>query len=287
VKNAQSTIVIYLSLQDARAQTEDGFYRALLSLLSQHLYGKQNRQLRERLQKTPTDRTGFSAAIRQCGYADLRPVFCLDEFEALLKRRKRFGDDFYDGLRTLMDLCPVMFVVASKRPLEIYRRRHSLTSPFFNQGHTHTLRELSSEEAHDLVRLPSSTVPGSQPALAPEEQRLARRWAGRRPYPLQLAADALWQAKREKRDVGWAHAQYREQVRQFTRPRRRWLHKGLQKGLSAVSRVGEFGSGLGSALDEAQNRIVGMLILIVVILVLLGLVSREDILDILRQWLGG
>ena len=287
VKNAQSTIVIYLSLQDARAQTEDGFYRALLSLLSQHLYGKQNRQLRERLQKTPTDRTGFSAAIRQCGYADLRPVFCLDEFEALLKRRKRFGDDFYDGLRTLMDVCPVMFVVASKRPLEIYRWRHNLTSPFFNQGHTLTLGEFSSEEATDLVRLPSSTVPGTQPALSLEGQQLARRWARRHPYLLQLAADALWQAGDEGKDTDWAHARYKAQARQVSRPRGRWLRKIPRRCTSVLDWIGQTAHRLGDALDEAQNWIVGALILIVAILVLVGLIPVKYVLDLLKHWLGG
>ncbi len=287
VQTTRSPVVIYLSLQEAQAQTEDGFYRALLSRLAQHLTTQRHAALRHALQDSSSDRTSFTAAMRQCGSADLRPVFCLDEFEALLKRPERFDDDFYDALRALMDICPVMFVVASKQPLKIYRRRHQLTSPFFNQGHTLVLRELTEDEADDLVRLPASNVPGARPALGLEEQRLARRWAGRHPCLLQLAADALWQAQEEGRDADWAQARYKAQARRVSRPRWHWLHKIPRRGASALGWIGRTARRLGAALDEAQNWLIGALILIVVILVTLGLISGRDILDLLRHWLGG
>jgi hypothetical protein len=287
VRDSRSPVVIYLSLQAAQAQTEDGFYRALLSRLAQHLTAQRHQALRHALQNSSADRAGFATAMRQCGYAELRPVFCLDEFEALLKRPNRFGDDFYDALRALMDVCPVMFVVASRRPLQVYRRQHKLTSPFFNQAHTLVLRGLTEDEADDLVRLPASTVPGAQPALGLEERRLARRWAGRHPCLLQLAADALWQAQEEGRDANWAHARYQAQARHVSRPRWRWLRRIPRRCASALGWVGRTARRLGTTLDEAQNWLIGALILIVVILVLLGLISGRDVLDLLRHWLGG
>jgi uncharacterized protein len=287
VQNTRSPVVIYLSLQEAQAQTEDGFYRALLSQLAQHLTAQRHEDLRHALEDSPSDRTGFTAAMRQCGYAELRPVFCLDEFEALLKRPKRFDDDFYDALRALMDVCPVMFVVASRRTLQVYRRQHKLTSPFFNQAHTLVLRWLTEDEANDLVRLPASTVPGTEPALGPEEQRLARRWGGRHPCLLQLAADALLQAREEGRDADWAHTRYREQARHVSSPRWRWLRRLPRRCASALGWIGRTTRRLGTALDEAQNWLIGALILIVVILVLLGPISGRDVLDLLRHWLGG
>lgn len=287
VRNSQSSVVIYLSLQEARAQTENGFYRALLSRLAQHMTAQRYEDLRHALQDSPSDRAGFDTVMRQCGYAGLRPVFCLDEFEALLKRPNRFGDDFYDALRALMDICPVMFVVASRRPLQVYRRQHKLTSPFFNQAHTLVLRGLTEDEANDLVRLPASTVPGTQPALGLDERRLARRWGGRHPCLLQLAADALWQAGDEGQDTDWAQARYRKQARQVSRPRWRWLRWIPRRCASALGWVGRTARRLGAALDAAQNWLIGALILIVVILVLLGLISGRDVLDLLRHWLGG
>ena len=153
-------------------------------------------------------------------------------------------------------------------------------------GHTLVLRELTEEEANDLARLPASTVPGASAVLSLPEQRLARRWGGRHPFLLQLATDALWQARQEGRNVSWAHARFAQQARQM--PRRRWhwhwLRTVFWQGPMALGRLA---GRVGGVVDEFQNWLIGVLILIVVILVLLGIISGGQVLDLLRRWLGG
>jgi hypothetical protein len=285
VPDPRAAVVVYLSLQDARAQTELALYRAMLSPLLGQLDARRQATLRQALAAGQTSREGFATAMRHCRRAGLLPVFCLDEFEAVMERPDRFDDGFYDAWRALMDECAFMLVLASKRPLATYRRRHRLTSAFFNQGQSLTLRELIEGEARDLVRLPASTVTGAPAALSLEEQRLARHWGGRHPYRLQLAAKELWHARQDGRDAAWARARFDEQATQL--PRRRWPRPRLWRIPEAL---GRWAWRLGETRDKAQNILWGTIILIgaivLIVLAILRVIPVDQILDGLRDWLG-
>jgi len=180
-------------------------------------------------------------------------------------------------------------VLASLRPLDVYRRRHRLTSSFFNLGHTLSLGDLTGEEAADLVRLPASTVSGASTALGLEEQRLARQWGSHHPYLLQLAASCLCQARQEGRDVDWARRCFDQQATRLRRRRRlpnfRRLFRLLTWELPGT--LGRLAGRLGGAVDEARNWLVGMVIILIFLLVLVGFLGWEQLMDLLRYILGG
>jgi hypothetical protein len=143
---------------------------------------------------------------------------------------------------------------------------------------------LAEAEADDLVRLPASTVPGAPAALSLPEQRLARRWGGRHPFLLQLAADALWQARQEGRDEAWTYTRFVEQARHVPHPRwRHWLRSVFWQGPAALGRLA---GRLGGGVDEFRNWLIGMVIIVVIVLALFGIVSGGQLLELLRKWLG-
>lgn len=198
--------VIYFSLQDAHFQTCAGFYRAISG------------RMMETSEAGPLhaeDGNAFSEKLDGMKRSGLLPVVCLDEFEMLLKCTNEFTDTFYDHLRSLMDKSALMLVVASLKPLDVYRREKRMTSSFFNLGHTLHLNEMTDGEADDLARLPASTVAGTRAALNDEFQALARKWGGRHPFMIQLAASFLCQAQENGKEVQWAEREFRLQASRF------------------------------------------------------------------------
>lgn len=289
VRDPNRYVVIYLSLQDARAQNETAFYDAIANALLARPAVRLRPALVEVLQRRPMTRADFAAAIDAFHENGLLPVLFLDEFEALFRHPEQFTNDFFDAMRALMDRNAMMLILASLRPLDIYRRQHRLTSSFFNLGHTLPLGSLTEEEAADLIRLPASTVPGAPAALRLEEQRLARQWGGRHPYLLQLAASCLCQARQEGRDVAWARRCFEQQAVRLPSPPRlsnfRHLFRLLAWQLPAT--LGRLAGRLGGAVDEARNWLVGIIIILVFLLALAGFLGREQLIDLLRRILGG
>lgn len=210
--------VIYLSLQDARCQLEDGFYQAVARQLWHNLTVQRNPALLEPLKVQPFNRLAFCAAMGQYKRLGVMPVLCLDEVGPLFRHPEKFNDGFFDNLRSLMESRVLMLVVASHRRLEFYQRRHKLSSAFFKLWQVLTLGELTEDEAKALVNLPASTVQGAKPALSIEEQHLVRQWGGRHPYLLQLAASLVYEARQSGRDVSWAKVEFKKEARRVPKP---------------------------------------------------------------------
>ena len=277
-------VVMYLSLQEADAQTEAGLYAALARRLLSRPVIQERAALVAALNRQPLTRADFAAALRQVHATDLLPVFCLDEFEALFRYPRHFDDGFYDALRALMDDNVVLLMLVSHQPLQVYRRQHKFTSSFFNLGHSLELGEFTESEATDLVRLPASTVRGAPAALSLEEQRLARAWGGRHPCLLQLAAGALCQARQEGHDAAWAKARFQTEARRIP-------HNGynLWRRLfwNGPVRLGRLAQKLGLALDELAAWMIGMAILLILLLALTGILTQTQVLELLRGLLGG
>ena len=244
-------VVIYLSLQDARCQREDGLYQAVARQLWHNLTVQRNPALVEPLKVKPFNRSAFGAAMGQYKRLGVLPVLCLDEFGPLFRHPEEFNNGFFDNLRSLMESGVLMLVVASHRRLDFYQRRHKLTSAFFKLWQVLPLNELTEEEAKVLVGLPASVIAGTTAALSSQEQQLVRQWGGRHPYLLQVAASLLYEAHQLGRDVSWAKAEFQKEARRVPKP------------------MWKFSRGRGSFVKT----IGGVIILILVVLVAIALLK--------------
>jgi len=218
-RQASEFVVVYLSLQDVRCQGESNFYQAIAEKLLERPSVQPNLALTEPLRQQPMDKVNFSAAMDKWKQAGVLVVVCLDYFKVLFQHRQEFNDDFYNNLRSLVDRCALMLITASDRELPVYRQRFRLTSDFFNLVATCHLRELTAQEASDLVRLPKTNLPNLDIALSDRRQTLALKWGENHPYLLQLAAVYLWYAKRLDKSDDWAKYKF-DQARKNTMGRR-------------------------------------------------------------------
>lgn len=275
-------VVVYLDLQAKTPPTEAAFYKDLSWALKQQPAVQRVDSLHRALLAPPRTAQGFAELLEQCTDHVLLPVFCLDEFEVLLKNGEEFTDGFFDQLRGWMNASQLMFILSSRRPLDVYAGEHNLTSTFFNLGHVVELGEFSEDEAEELLRLPGA----GEPALDPEERQLARQWGGRHPLLLQLAGQALWE-----------HRSTRKAKAEFERQRKRFVAKKAKREFSLMSVpravvwdfprwVGSLPLRIGNVVDDTANFIVGL----VIILIMLGLLLRNGyaamLVDFILQQVG-
>ncbi|MCI5126157.1 MAG: ATP-binding protein [Candidatus Electrothrix sp. AR5] len=218
-------VVVYLDLQVKTPPSESAFYQALGRVLVKQPAVQRIESLRKNLLAPPRSHQDFVTLLEQFADYVLLPVFCLDEFEVLLKSGEQFTDIFFDRLRGCMNASQLMFILSSRRPLDVYAGEHDLTSAFFNLGHVVALGEFSEDEAEELVRLP---VKG-EPALDPEERQLALDWGGRHPLQLQLAGLSLWEAREAGKSIRWAKKLFREQQRRI-KPKRLLSLRAIVQG---------------------------------------------------------
>ncbi|CAK8720702.1 hypothetical protein GMJAKD_09990 [Candidatus Electrothrix aarhusensis] len=239
VSSPSRFVVVYLDLQAKTPPNEATFYQALGRALARQPAVQRVESLRRSLLAPPRTYQDFSVLLEQFTDHVLLPVFCLDEFEVLLKSGEQFTDIFFDRLRGCMNASQLMFILSSRRPLDVYAGEHDLTSAFFNLGHVVALGEFSEDEAEELVRLP---VDG-EPALDGEKRQLALTWGGRHPYLLQMAGLFLWEARQGGKNNRWAKKRFEEQHARLkkegvlTKPRS--LKALLDGGLSALQKMAE------------------------------------------------
>lgn len=278
-------VVIYLDLQEIRPRSTEHFYRAILEALRRRPLWSQFPELQHALQTCSPEQAGFSVFLEACQTHKLLPVICLDEFEVLFDSPQDFDDAFFDVHRGYMNASKLMYIIATHRSLDFYRKQHRLTSSFFNVGHVLELGEFTEEEAWDLVRLPASTVEDAPAALEISEQRLARKWGGRHPFLLQLAGYYLCEARRQRKDKSWAKKRFQAEVDRLSEAE---VHRP-QKLLKRVLRflwnlplyLGRLAHGLQKNADDLKDRLTGIAILVLLLLVLLGVLGT----DILRAWI--
>ncbi|CAK8719859.1 hypothetical protein GKODMF_11450 [Candidatus Electrothrix gigas] len=221
-------VVVYLDLQDETPSNEIDFYQALGRALARS--------------PLPASYKEFRTALDTLFAQNLLPVFCLDEFEVLLKNNEQFTDSFFDQLRGCMNASQLMFILSSRQPLDVYAGKQNLTSDFFNLGQVVELGEFSEEEVEELLHLP---LPGREnfPALSPGDQKLARQWGNRHPYLLQLAATALVEARQFRKNTAWAKKRFAKEHTRLkkegllTKPRS--LTALLDSGLGALKKIAE------------------------------------------------
>ncbi|WP_339137197.1 MAG: ATP-binding protein [Candidatus Electrothrix sp. GW3-4] len=212
VNHPSHFVVVYLDLQARTPPTEAAFLQALGRALAQQPAIQRVASLRRTLLAPPRTQQDFTSLLEQLTDHVLLPVFCLDEFEALLRNDVPLTDSFFDQLRGWMNTSQLMFILSSRRPLDVYAGEQNLTSAFFNLGHVVELGEFSKEETEELLCLPLD----GKPALDPKEQQLARQWGKRHPLWLQLAALSLWEAQQGgKKSTRRAKAKFAQQHKRF------------------------------------------------------------------------
>ena len=205
IKNNGKYQLTYLSLQDIRCQTRDGFYTQAGSKFGADL----------NIKAYPENGEQFVKMLENMKMQHIRPVILLDEFEGFLKSPDQFFDPFYDHLRSLMDANLILFVIASHKPVDEYRKEQKLTSSFFNLGQSLVLKKMTDKDACALVRLPASTVDGAESVLNEDFQKLALEWGKSHPFLLQLACSSLCSAMESGKGSEWAEKQFNAQASRF------------------------------------------------------------------------
>ncbi|MHC0065192.1 AAA family ATPase [Nostoc sp. UIC 10890] len=286
LQNTDRYVVIYLPLRGVDCQTETGFYEAVAEGLLNHVPGWQQRSLQNCWKTKPLNRQAFSDAVKEWKQQVKLPVLCLDDFESLLKYPDKFDNGFYDNLRSLMDSNALMLVVASRKQLDVYANEHRFVSSFFNLGNTIYLKELTTDEAIELSRLPSRSTNGA--ALSVDEQNHAQQWGNCHPYKLQLAGYYLWEARQQGKAIKWAKQQFDQQLANSKSKVKGkwwqlWLHWLVWDLPVRLGRIAKF---IGGAVDDVSNWIIGMVILLLLVLVLVGVLHWDEVWDFVRDKLG-
>ncbi|MCW5207122.1 hypothetical protein VU11_00260 [Desulfobulbus sp. US2] len=277
VNNPTRFVVVYLDLQAKTPPSESAFYQALGRALVKQPAIQRVESLRRNLLAPPRSPQDFAALLEQFSDHVLLPVFCLDEFEVLLKNGGQFTDIFFDRLRGFMNASQLMFILSSRRPLDVYAGEQNLTSAFFNLGHVVELGEFDEAEAEELVRLPV----GGESALDLEERQLALEWGGRHPLRLQLAGLSLWEAREDRKNIRWAKAEFGRQCKHFV-PQKTKRSFSVNFGLRAVfwdfpRWLGSLPLRFGRIMSDTANFIVGWMIILVVLACVFGYLPVADL----------
>src|SRR5262249_30312516 len=78
-------------------------------------------------------------------------VLCLDEFEIIFKHRDQFTEDFFDHMRSMLNIRTLAFVTASWKTLETHSLEGKLTSPFYNIFTVVELKEFTEAETQHFL----------------------------------------------------------------------------------------------------------------------------------------
>lgn len=249
-------LVIYRSLRNANCQTEAGFYQEVANGWGN--FGSNRRfSLNNPLKPKLWNRQTFFEAIKAMEQQQVLPVLCLDDFESLFDYPQEFNDGFYDNLRSLMEDNALMLVVASRKPLKVYGEEHRYVSSFFNIAHCIVLRELTTDEAIELTRLPSRSSQGA--VLSQDEQNHAQQWGQRHPYKLQLAGTCLWEAHQTGKPIKWAKQQFEQQINHPASGKQQsyWQKWLLFIFVDLPKRLGSFTKLIGVTVDDVSSWIIG------------------------------
>ena len=135
----------YMDLQDAQFHTANGFLRTILSRT-----GGRDELVTE--EKTLNDNLiAFSDEIDRLNDDGRKIVLCLDEFENTFKHSDEFTEDFFDHMRSLLNVRKMAFVTGTQRALQALSLEGKLTSPFYTIFTVVELGLLTESEAHDFI----------------------------------------------------------------------------------------------------------------------------------------
>lgn len=285
VQDKSRYAVIFLSLQSDVCRQEKDFYQEIAGELLKRSTIRAKLSICNLLQRNSIDRSQFSEIAKKCKEEGILPVLCLDDFEELFERTGEFNNDFYDNLRSLMDNNCLMLVLATKKPLDFYSKKHRLTSSFFNLGHILKLEELKDDETKDLVRLPATTVNAATPALGIHEQQLVRQLAGNHPFLLQIAGRLCCEAGQLGKDDKWIKKEFLKESKRLPGNKSNLFHL-INWILRIFSAIGNFAFFLVELWNEFKAFLLGIVVLIILGLIVLGVFNQEKAYEFLKQLVG-
>ncbi len=184
-------------------------------------------------------RTGDKFSDLQDAVRNRRVVFCLDEFERVM-RSPAFSRDFFDTLRSLAQSDYLALLIATEHPLsELSLTKQIATSPFFNIFRQIDMGLFTPEEAIEFIH---NGFDEASVEITENEAERVLRLAGRFPFFLQLACYCLFEMK-----IGRAK-EWERAFRRDARPHLQYLWDRLKPSERAILRsVIDFGV---SSLDE-------------------------------------
>lgn len=185
----------YIDLQDARCHTALGFFQTVLGKLGAAADAvKEGNSLNRNL-------IAFGDGIEALERDGQRIVLCLDEFENTFRHPAEFGDDFFDHLRSLVNVRRFAMVTASRQTLQALSLAGKLTSPFYNLLSTIELKEFTEAEAQEFIAVYHARVQFT-------DAELQFLFSYLDPHPLKLRILCDWVFKnRQKQLADWALAE--------------------------------------------------------------------------------
>jgi len=238
---------------------------------------------------------GVLKRLRDVRGVCVRPVLIVDEFERLLgaEAQKEFPiPHFFDGLRALITADLLAMIVASQHSLADYFRNPeqpgSLTSSFPTYFIPFTLTLLDDTASDQLL------LQESDHTLTLGEAAQAKAWAGGHPCHLQVAGQAWYEARAGRRTPTWAERRFLElkgqncmisyPVQAKAARRSGWLRRGLSLVFRDLPiKIGRLAQHLGARFDDVAAWIIGAAVIILILLVLLGVATGGDLLDVIKK----
>ncbi len=183
-------IFIFLDLHDfLHKSSEDFFHRVSREIVEQ---GTKVPGL-----TLPTEANGadvFSRVLDQVVKRGFFPVLLLDSFDKVTLNED-FGPEFFGFLRAQASRGRISYVTASMKPLYEVCHHGIEGSPFFNIFYKYSLEALTSEEANDLITIPSKKA---GVIFTEEEVALVRKLAGQHPFFTQRVCYFLFEEKAQR-----------------------------------------------------------------------------------------
>jgi len=144
--------IVYVDCQGRSGMTEAEFCSLLLHGLGNALATRVPWE-EPGSDKTPANLLSLEILIAKVTQAGYRPVYILDEFEAI-GASHHLTPDFFASLRRIITQYPVAIVTVTKDPLTMLTYPHQgiLSSPFFNIFQPLSLGLLSAEEAAGMLQ---------------------------------------------------------------------------------------------------------------------------------------
>lgn len=180
-------IFAYVDMADPRNQSVDGFIDT-----AERGWGvADSLPVKNRMYAFPT-LSRLADDVEALKGHGIKPVLCLDNFEAVIDRRDIFTNGFFGDLRYIAQR-DMPIVTASRQTLDKVVPSEYLTSPFFNIFGLVYLSRFSDDDAHDFV---VTKREGVEPFTA-EERNVILEFAAGHPLKLQTACFEVLEAKRK------------------------------------------------------------------------------------------
>ncbi len=166
-------------------------YEDFLTFISEQLIVQNQDRLAALQTQSRRDANGFRHFLEEIKARGLHPVLLLDEFENIAGK-EQFEPSFFFFLRAQANVGKVSYITASKKTLDKICHADLIGSPFFNIFSTYKLGPLISNEALELITIPSQQAGRPFSSI---EIEWVQNIAGRHPFFIQRTCYFLFEAK--------------------------------------------------------------------------------------------